>query len=94
MAVAARPDPAKPSRSLRWSGVESSGHAALNTETYYHRLSPPQGFAFQRIYTDDRSARAGTGHEQESARGAYYRVRRITPQSCDMRPRATPRIRQ
>ena len=24
-------------------------------ETYYHRLNPPQGFAFQRIYTDDRS---------------------------------------
>ena len=24
-------------------------------ETYYHRLKPPQGFAFQRIYTDDRS---------------------------------------
>lgn len=24
-------------------------------ETYYHRLSPPQGFALQRIYTDDRS---------------------------------------
>jgi 5-deoxy-glucuronate isomerase len=24
-------------------------------ETYYHRLSPPQGFAFQRIYTDDGS---------------------------------------
>jgi 5-deoxy-glucuronate isomerase len=24
-------------------------------ETYYHRLSPPQGFAFQRVYTDDRS---------------------------------------
>ena len=23
-------------------------------ETYYHRLKPPQGFAFQRIYTDDR----------------------------------------
>jgi 5-deoxy-glucuronate isomerase len=23
-------------------------------ETYYHRLSPPQGFAFQRVYTDDR----------------------------------------
>jgi 5-deoxy-glucuronate isomerase len=22
-------------------------------ETYYHRLSPPQGFAFQRVYTDD-----------------------------------------
>lgn len=24
-------------------------------ETYYHRLSPSQGFAFQRVYTDDRS---------------------------------------
>ena len=24
-------------------------------ETYYHRLSPPQGFAVQRVYTDDRS---------------------------------------
>ncbi len=24
-------------------------------ETYYHRLKPPQGFAFQRVYTDDRS---------------------------------------
>ena len=24
-------------------------------ETYYHRLDPTQGFAFQRIYTDDRS---------------------------------------
>ena len=23
-------------------------------ETYYHRLSPPQGFAFQRVYTDTR----------------------------------------
>jgi len=24
-------------------------------ETYYHRLAPAQGFAFQRVYTDDRS---------------------------------------
>lgn len=32
------------------SGVET----ALE-ETYYHRLDPPQGFAFQRIYTDDRA---------------------------------------
>jgi 5-deoxy-glucuronate isomerase len=24
-------------------------------ETYFHRLNPPQGFAFQRVYTDDRS---------------------------------------
>lgn len=24
-------------------------------ETYYHRINPKQGFAFQRVYTDDRS---------------------------------------
>ena len=24
-------------------------------ETYYHRLNPSQGFAFQRVYTDDLS---------------------------------------
>lgn len=24
-------------------------------ETYYHRLNPPQGFAFQRVYTEDRA---------------------------------------
>jgi 5-deoxy-glucuronate isomerase len=30
-------------------------HESLLEETYYHRLDPPQGFAFQRIYTDDRS---------------------------------------
>ena len=24
-------------------------------ETYYHRLNPPQGFAIQRVYTDDLS---------------------------------------
>jgi 5-deoxy-glucuronate isomerase len=24
-------------------------------ETYYHRLAPAQGFAFQRVYTDDRA---------------------------------------
>lgn len=28
---------------------------SLLEETYYHRLHPPQGFAFQRVYTDDRS---------------------------------------
>jgi len=26
---------------------------SLLEETYYHRLDPPQGFAFQRVYTDD-----------------------------------------
>ena len=24
-------------------------------ETYFHKVNPPQGFAFQRVYTDDRS---------------------------------------
>lgn len=28
---------------------------SLLEETYYHRFDPPQGFAMQRIYTDDRS---------------------------------------
>ena len=28
---------------------------SLLEETYYHRINPPQGFAFQRVYTDDRS---------------------------------------
>jgi 5-deoxy-glucuronate isomerase len=30
-------------------------HESFLEETYYHRLNPPQGFAFQRVYTDDGS---------------------------------------
>jgi 5-deoxy-glucuronate isomerase len=30
-------------------------HESLLEETYYHRFNPAQGFAFQRVYTDDRS---------------------------------------
>ena len=30
-------------------------HESLLEETYYHRLKPPQGFAMQRVYTDDRA---------------------------------------
>ena len=30
-------------------------------ETYYHRLNPPQGFAFQRVYTDAPASRARRG---------------------------------
>lgn len=30
-------------------------HESFLEETYYHRLNPAQGFAFQRVYTDDRS---------------------------------------
>jgi 5-deoxy-glucuronate isomerase len=45
-----------------WSSYPSHKHDRLNLpeeselqETYYHRLNPPQGFALQRVYTDDRS---------------------------------------
>jgi len=45
-----------------WSSYPPHKHdtaeAGMETqleETYYHRLDPPQGFAFQRVYTDDRS---------------------------------------
>lgn len=31
------------------------GEETALEETYYHRVNPPQGFAFQRVYTDDRS---------------------------------------
>ncbi|MEY8877004.1 MAG: 5-deoxy-glucuronate isomerase [Leptothrix sp. (in: b-proteobacteria)] len=34
---------------------DAAPEETLLEETYYHRLNPPQGFAFQRIYTDDRS---------------------------------------
>jgi 5-deoxy-glucuronate isomerase len=30
-------------------------HESQLEETYFHRLDPPQGFAMQRVYTDDRS---------------------------------------
>jgi 5-deoxy-glucuronate isomerase len=35
--------------------VEAPPDETQLEETYYHRLYPPQGFAFQRVYTDDRS---------------------------------------
>lgn len=34
---------------------QSTDNETLLEETYYHRVNPPQGFAFQRVYTDDRS---------------------------------------
>jgi 5-deoxy-glucuronate isomerase len=33
---------------------DAAPEETLLEETYYHRLSPPQGFAFQRVYTDAR----------------------------------------
>jgi 5-deoxy-glucuronate isomerase len=38
-------------------------HEALLEETYYHRLRDGVGFAFQRIYTDDRSLDVGVAAE-------------------------------
>jgi 5-deoxy-glucuronate isomerase len=35
--------------------TDAGSRESLLEETYYHRLDPPQGFAFQRVYTDDRS---------------------------------------
>jgi 5-deoxy-glucuronate isomerase len=35
--------------------VDDIPHESFLEETYYHRLNPAQGFAFQRVYTDDRS---------------------------------------
>ncbi|MEM6161234.1 5-deoxy-glucuronate isomerase [Erwinia sp. P6884] len=34
---------------------ENSENETYLEETYYHRFNPPQGFAMQRVYTDDRS---------------------------------------
>ncbi len=45
-----------------WSSYPSHKHDTDNLpeesrleETYYHRIRPSQGFAFQRVYTDDRA---------------------------------------
>ena len=35
--------------------TDNPPHESSLEETYYHRLHPAQGFAFQRVYTDDRS---------------------------------------
>jgi len=45
-----------------WSSYPPHKHDSDNIpvetyleETYYHRINPPQGFTFQRVYTDDLS---------------------------------------
>jgi 5-deoxy-glucuronate isomerase len=45
-----------------WSGFPPHKHDENNLphesyleETYYHKINPEQGFAYQRVYTDDRS---------------------------------------
>ena len=34
---------------------ENLPHESFLEESYYHEMDPPQGFVFQRVYTDDRS---------------------------------------
>lgn len=53
-------------------------------ETYYHRLNPSQGFAFQRVYTDDRSideAMAVEDHDVVMVPKGYHPV--VAPYGYD-----------
>jgi 5-deoxy-glucuronate isomerase len=53
-------------------------------ETYYHRLNPQQGFAFQRVYTDDRSldeAMAVEDHDVVMVPRGYHPV--VVPHGYD-----------
>jgi 5-deoxy-glucuronate isomerase len=52
-------------------------HESALEETYYHRVDPPQGFAFQRVYTDDRSldeAMAAEDHDVVLVPRGYHPV--------------------
>jgi 5-deoxy-glucuronate isomerase len=54
-------------------------------EIYYHRLNPPQGFAFQRVYTDDRSldeACAVEDHDVVMVPRGYHPV--VAPYGYDL----------
>jgi len=54
-------------------------------ETYYHRLSPSQGFAFQRVYTDDREideACAVEDHDVVLVPRGYHPV--VAPHGYDL----------
>ena len=54
-------------------------------ETYYHRLSPPQGFAFQRVYTDNRDideACAVEDHDVVMVPRGYHPV--VAPHGYDL----------
>ncbi len=57
----------------------------LLEETYYHRIDPPQGFAFQRVYTDDRSideACAVEDHDVVMVPRGYHPV--VAPHGYDL----------
>ena len=54
-------------------------------ETYYHRINPPQGFAFQRVYTDDRTldeACAVENHDVVLVPRGYHPV--VAPHGYDL----------
>lgn len=65
--------------------VESPPTETQLEETYYHRLNPPQGFAFQRVYTDDRSldeACAVEDHDVVMVPRGYHPV--VAPHGYDL----------
>ena len=64
---------------------ETPPDETLLEETYYHRLNPPQGFAFQRVYTDDRSldeACAVEDHDVVMVPRGYHPV--VAPHGYDL----------
>jgi 5-deoxy-glucuronate isomerase len=65
--------------------AESPPQETALEETYYHRLNPPQGFAFQRVYTDDRSldeACAPEDHDVVMVPRGYHPV--VAPHGYDL----------
>ena len=65
--------------------AESPPNETQLEETYYHRLNPPQGFAFQRVYTDDRSldeACAVEDHDVVMVPRGYHPV--VAPHGYDL----------
>jgi 5-deoxy-glucuronate isomerase len=65
--------------------TEAPPTETLLEETYYHRLNPPQGFAFQRVYTDDRSldeAMAVENHDVVMVPRGYHPV--VAPHGYDL----------
>ncbi|MEY4883499.1 MAG: 5-deoxy-glucuronate isomerase [Pseudomonadota bacterium] len=65
--------------------IEQPPVETLLEETYYHRLNPPQGFAFQRVYTDDRSldeACAVENHDVVMVPRGYHPV--VAPHGYDL----------
>ncbi len=64
---------------------ETPPHETQLEETYYYRLHPPQGFAFQRVYTDDRSideACAVEDHDVVMVPRGYHPV--VAPHGYDL----------